>query len=343
MKKSIHPNIIRQLFVLSIIVLLFALIFKEIATYLPGLLGALTLYVIFKKPMVWLTSRNWHPSLAAGVLMLTSFIVILLPVITVILMLGAKIKAATEGSPNIMDTFKEYLQKANDYTGFDIKSRFDFEAVSEWASNHLQGFAGGTFATLISIGVMYFILYYMLTNRNRLKESLYEYLPIAKDNLKQIGNEVKQMVLANALGIPLVALAQGLVALVGFFIFGVENPVFWAVIVAVGSMIPFVGSSLGTIPVFLMMLSQGDSFAAWGVLIYGLVVVGSADNLIRMYVLQRLDNVHPLITLIGILVGIPLFGFIGLIFGPLLVSLFLVVVRIYKNQYGARLQSDKSL
>ncbi|MFD2101786.1 AI-2E family transporter [Flagellimonas iocasae] len=340
--KSIHPNIIRQVFVLSIIVLLFALIFKEIAEYLPGVLGALTLYVIFKKPMEWLMARNWSTSVAAITLMVTSFIVILLPVIAVILMLGSRIKDAIEGPPKIMDTLKEYLQKVQDYTGFNLQSKFDFEAISDWVSNNLQGFAGGTFATVISIGVMYFLLYYMLTNRNRLKESLYEYLPIANENLKQIGKEVKQMVLANALGIPLVALAQGVVALIGFFIFGVENPVFWAVIVAVGSMIPFVGSALGTIPVFLMMLSQGNTFAAWGVLIYGFVVVGSADNLIRMYVLQRLDNVHPLITLIGILVGIPLFGFIGLIFGPLLVSLFLVVVRIYKSQYGAQAHAENT-
>ncbi|MEW2922698.1 AI-2E family transporter [Muricauda sp. ANG21] len=341
--KSIHPNIIRQVFVLSIIVLLFALIFKEIAIYLPGVLGALTFYVIFKKPMAWLISRKWQPSLAAGVLMLASFIMILLPVIAVILMLGSKIKKAIEGPPKIMDVLKGYLQKINNYTGFDLKSRFDFQAVSEWASKNLEGFAGGTFATAISIGIMYFLLYYMLTNRNKIKESLYEYLPIANENLKQIGREVKEMVLSNALGIPLVALAQGLVALIGFFIFGVNNPVFWAVIVAVGSMIPFVGSALGTVPVLLIMLSQGNTFAAWGVLIYGFVFVGATDNLIRMYILQRLDNVHPLITLIGILVGIPLFGFIGLIFGPLLISLFLLIVKIYKNEYGNKLKSDSTL
>ncbi len=68
--------------------------------------------------------------------------------------------------------------------------------------------------------------------------------------------------------------------------------------------------------------------------IYGLVIVGSTDNIIRLYVLKRLDNVHPLITLIGVIVGVPLFGFIGLIFGPLLISLFLIVLRIYRKEYG---------
>ncbi len=161
-----------------------------------------------------------------------------------------------------------------------------------------------------------------------------EYIPISKDNLKILGKETREMVRANAIGIPLVAIAQGIVALIGFLIFGIESPFFWAIIVTIGSMIPFVGNLLGTIPVFILTISNGDTFQAWGILIYGIVVVGSTDNLIRLYVLQKLDNVHPLITLIGVIVGIPLFGFIGLIFGPLLVSLSLIIVRIYKKEYA---------
>jgi predicted PurR-regulated permease PerM len=83
-----------------------------------------------------------------------------------------------------------------------------------------------------------------------------------------------------------------------------------------------------------LTLSTGSTFQAWGILIYGLVVVGSTDNIIRLYVLKKLDDVHPLITLIGVIVGVPLFGFIGLIFGPLLISLFIVIVRIYRKEYG---------
>jgi predicted PurR-regulated permease PerM len=155
-----------------------------------------------------------------------------------------------------------------------------------------------------------------------------------RGNLKEIGIEVQAMVRSNALGIPLVAVAQGIVALIGFLIFGIEDPFFWFVIVTIGSMIPFVGTLVGILPVFVLTLSTGHSFQAWGILIYGFVVVGSTDNIIRLYVLKKLDNVHPLVTLIGVIVGVPLFGFIGLIFGPLLISLFMVIVRIYRKEYG---------
>ena len=186
----------------------------------------------------------------------------------------------------------------------------------------------------IAIGLMYFMLYYMFTNRRELRESLQDYIPIDKDNLKIIGDESQAMVRSNALGIPLVALAQGIIALIGFFIFGIKDPFFWFVIVTIGSMIPFVGTLLGILPVFILTLSAGDTYQAWGILLYGFIVVGSTDNIIRLYLLRKLDNVHPLITLIGVIVGVPLFGFIGLIFGPLLISLFLIVLRIYRKEYG---------
>lgn len=96
-------------------------------------------------------------------------------------------------------------------------------------------------------------------------------------------------------------------------------------------------------PVFILTMSYGNNIGAWGILIYGLVVVGSTDNIIRLFLLKKLDNVHPLITLIGVIVGVPLFGFIGLIFGPLLISLFLVVVRIYKKEFGALIDEEKIL
>ena len=105
-------------------------------------------------------------------------------------------------------------------------------------------------------------------------------------------------------------------------------------------MVPFIGALLGILPVFILSFAEGNNFQAWGVLLYGLIVVGSTDNLFRLYVLKKLDNVHPLITLIGVIVGVPIFGFIGLIFGPLLISLFLIIVRMYKKEY-AKDNTDK--
>ncbi|MDO6492262.1 MULTISPECIES: AI-2E family transporter [unclassified Cellulophaga] len=338
--KYISPHIIRQIFVLMLIVLMGGLIFKEILPYLSGVLGAITIYVILKKPMQKLVNKGWLPNIAAIFLMILSFLCIMIPIAGLGLMMGTKIKYAVDNSQKVIDASKEQLQKVESFFNIDMGTDIDTSSITSWLSENLQNFAGGTFNMVISITIMYFILFFMLTNRRKLKESLFEYIPIKDKNLKTIGKETSANVKANALGIPLVAIGQGVVGLIGFLIFGIEDPFFWAAVVTIGSMIPFVGSALGTIPVFILALSNGDTFQAWGILIYGLVAIGATDNVFRLFILKRLDDVHPLITLVGVLVGVPLFGFIGLIFGPLLVSLFLILVRIYKNQYG---ESQESL
>ena len=334
--KTIDPSLIRQIFVLLLIVLIGGLIAFEMIPYLSGVLGTITMYVILTKPMKWLVGKGWNQRLAVVLLMFASFIMILMPVSGAILMLGNKIGNAVKNSKKVVSALKGQVQELESYVGFKFIPDIDATGTSDWLSDSLQGLAGGTFNTLIAISIMYFLLYYMMTNRTKLQDSLFKYVPMSDENLKLIGNEVTDIVRANALGIPLVALAQGTVALIGFLIFGVESPFFWAVIVTIVSMIPFVVNFLGTIPVFILALSNGNTFQAWGILLYGIVVVGSTDNLIRLYVLKKLDNVHPLITLIGVIVGIPLFGFIGLIFGPLLVNLFLVVLYIYRREYGKK-------
>ncbi|SEL95310.1 Predicted PurR-regulated permease PerM [Aquimarina amphilecti] len=332
--KRISPIIIRQVFILLLIFVIGGLIFTEILPYLSGILGAITIYVILRRWMIKLVKKGWNSDLAAFTLMIGSIIGILIPVMGIILMLGNKIGDVTKNVEKVIRALKGRFDFWENQLGYDVSSQMDADGITAWITENLQNFAGSTFNTIISIGIMYFLLYYMLTNRKKLRESLFEYIPINKDNLKIIGDESQKMVRSNAIGIPLVAIIQGIVALIGFLIFGIEDPFFWFIIVTIGSMIPFIGTLIGIIPIFVITHSIGNIFQAWGILIYGLIVVGSSDNLVRLFVLKRLDNVHPIITLIGVIVGVPLFGFIGLIFGPLLISLFLIVVQIYKSEYG---------
>lgn len=332
---QIPAKVIRQVFVILLLLFMGSLIFREMLPYLTGVLGAVTIYVLFRKWMATLVKKKrWKPSLAALLIMFLSFAGILVPIGGVIWMLSNKIGKAVNNSEQVVNAFKDQLSKVEHYLGFDIASQIDTSAITSWLSENLQNVVGGTFNAFIAIGLMYFLLYYMLTNRRELRESLIDYLPLDNDNLKEVGAEMQSVVRSNAIGIPLVAIAQGIIALIGFLIFGVQEPFFWFVIVTIGSMIPFVGTFIGIIPVFLISLSSGDTFQAWGILIYGIVVVGTTDNVIRLYALKKLDDVHPLITLIGVIVGVPIFGFIGLIFGPLLISLFIALVQVYKKEYG---------
>ncbi len=330
----LKPSLVRQFFVLLLILFLTVLIFKEMLPYLSGVLGAVTLYVLMKGWMKSLVDRGWKLPLAAAFLMTSSFVGILIPVSLIAFMLTAKIGKAVANSERVLSAIKEQLNNAEQYLGYNISANIDTSAITNWISSNLQNLAGGTFDAFIAIGIMYFMLYYMLINRHSLRDSMITYIPLGKENLRIIGEESNQLVKSNALGIPLVAFVQGIIALIGFLIFGVPDPFFWFVITAIGSMIPFIGTAIGIIPATILLFAQGNDAQAIALLIYGFVVVGSTDNIIRLYVLEKLASVHPLITLFGVIVGVPLFGFIGLIFGPLLISLFLLILKIYKKEYG---------
>ena len=245
-----------------------------------------------------------------------------------------KIGQAVKNSEQLVKAFKNQLVIIEDYLGFELASQLDPNSVTDWVSSSLKGLATGTFDVFIALTIMYFLLYYMLINYKKLQQTLEAYVPIGVENFKRIGNEAYQKVKANAIGIPLVALFQGLIALIGFWIFDVPNPWFWFVITSVGSVLPFVGTAIGILPVSIILFAEGATASGIGILVYGFVVVGASDNLIRLYVLKKMADEHPLITLFGVIIGVPLFGFIGLIFGPLLISLFLLIMKIYKEEYG---------
>lgn len=330
----LKPSLVRQLFVLLLILFLGFLIFREIVPYLSGVLGAITLYVILKNWMIKLVARGWNKSLAAGILMFGSFVGILIPVSLIVFMLSSKIGKAVANSEKVLTAIKDQTDKAEEYIGYNLSNSIDSQSITAWVSKSLQDLAGGTFNAFIAIGIMYFMLYYMLINKDKMRRILSTYIPLNEENIRLVGEESNTSVRSNALGIPLVAIIQGVIALIGYLIFGVPDPFFWFVITTVGSMIPFIGTALGVIPVTLLLLSQGQNWQAIAILIYGIAVVGSTDNVVRLYVLEKLSSVHPLITLFGVVVGVQLFGFIGLIFGPLLVSLFLLILKIYKKEYG---------
>ncbi|GGD74892.1 AI-2E family transporter [Maribacter cobaltidurans] len=290
--------------------------------------------------MFKLLKKGWRETWAAMLLIFAAFIGICIPLSGAVLMLGSEIGNLANKSEQVTSAFKEQVFLLEKHIGYDVSSAIDPKQASSWITNNLSGFASSTVNVFISLGVLLFILYFMLKNSNNIKDSLMEYIPLSKKTLRILGEEIDHVVSSNAIAIPLVAIAQGIIALIGFFIFGIENPLFWFVIVTIGSMVPFIGTFLGIFPVFVLSMANGNEFQAWGILLYGLVVVGSTDNLIRLFLLQKLDSTHPIITLIGVLVGIPLFGFVGLIFGPLIINLFLVVIKIYKRQYGLRKSND---
>jgi predicted PurR-regulated permease PerM len=331
--QSIHQDIIRQLFTLMLILALGFLIFWKLLPFMSGLLGAITLYIISEKAMHKLINKGWKPSVAAALIMVISFVGILVPVGLVVLMLSNKVRNALSKTDEVIAVLKEGLSTLENSFNIELFSSFNSNDIVNWVSHNFSSVIGNTLNIFITLSILYFLLYYMLVKKRQFITVIYRYFPMRSENIRAIGKEIDNVVRSNAIGIPMIAIIQGFVALLGFYIFGVPNPWFWFVITAIGSMIPIVGTAIGILPAAIILFVSEQHFQGFGIILYGLLVVGTTDNLFRIIVQKKLSNIHPIVTLIGIVVGVPLFGFIGLIFGPLLISLFLLLLRIYKEEF----------
>ncbi len=334
---QISNNTLKQIFFLLVIILLGIILFIQLKTFLPALLGSYTLYVILRKYMFILQARyKWKKVLAASVLMLLSFIIILLPIFLLINMMSSKISFAVQHSSQVLTSIKGFINQYELKYGFELLSDENINKISAWAANTLPSILGATINTITTIAVMYFILYFMLTDGRRMEAGFYDMVPLKDENVLLLRKEMNSLVFSNALGIPLIALLQGVVALIGYLVLGVEEPAFWFVITCIASMLPIVGAAVAYIPVAVLFFASGHPTKGIIMLIFGFAIIGSVDNIFRFWLQKKLGDVHPLITVFGVIIGINLFGFIGLIFGPLLIALFILLIRIYANEFSIK-------
>jgi predicted PurR-regulated permease PerM len=163
--------------------------------------------------------------------------------------------------------------------------------------------------------------------------TFYEYIPLKDENVGKLRKEVNMMVVSNAIGIPLVAFAQGVVGLIGYLIIGVNEPFFWFGVTCIAGMLPVVGAALAYVPIIIIFFANDETWKGIAMIIYGFGIIGTVDNVLRFTLLKKMGNVHPLTTVFGVIIGLNLFGFIGLIFGPLLISLFILLLKIYSSEF----------
>ena len=334
MPNTINQNRIRQIIFIAFLLALGILLFIELYTFLPALLGAITLYILMHRWMFYLTEkRKWRKGWTAALLMLASFIVILLPVGLLANMLSSKVSYAIQHSSELMAALKKLVGELEQRFNVVIASESNINKLGNTITASLPRILGTTFNALSTIVFMYFILYFMLVNGRKMEVALYEHIPLKDENVAQLGKETNRMVLSNAIGIPVIALAQGVIGLIGYLIIGVKEPFFWFGVTCIAAMLPVVGAALAYVPISLILLANGQTWQGIAMLIFGFLIIGSIDNVLRFTLLRKLGDVHPLTTVFGVIIGLNLFGFIGLIFGPLLISLFVLLLKIYSNEF----------
>ncbi len=335
MNRYIPEGRIRQFLFIAILVSLGWILFDQLKSFIPAFLGAVTLYVIMRKWMFRLVHlRKWKPAMAATVLMLASFLIILVPIGAVVNMLSSKINFAIQHSAELVSSLETFIKGLEQKTGFKFINDDNIKSVGEFIAKNLPSLLGATFNTVTTIVFMYLILYFMLTEGRPMERTLYRVLPMSDVNLNRVASEIKNMVMSNAIGIPLIALFQGIIAMIGYLVLGVKEPLFWFIVTCISSMLPVVGAAVAYVSIAIIFFAQHDTWKGFAMLIYGFGIVSTVDSIFRFSIQKKIGNTHPLVTAFGVIIGINLFGFIGLIFGPLLISLFLLLIRIYSLEFA---------
>jgi len=331
---TIDNNLLRQIALILVILFLGIVLVRELWFFLSAFLGAVTFYVIMRSRMFYLTEvRGWNRMTAAWVLMLLSFFVILVPIGLLGNIMYSKVSYVVTHSSELMETLKHTVANIKQKIGYEIINPNAINQLGPYLGQLLPKVLGITLDTITLIATMYFILYFMLVNGRFMEESLYEYIPLKDGNVELIGRELRTMVISNTIGIPLIAFIQGIVGLIGYLLIGINEPFVWFVATCITAMMPVVGAALVYVPLTVMLFAKGDTGRGIAMAIWGFGFIGLVDNLFRFIINKKLGDIHPLITIFGVIAGLQLFGFIGLVFGPLLISMFILLLRIYGNEF----------
>jgi predicted PurR-regulated permease PerM len=334
MLKKIDPMTLKQILLLSCIILVGGIIFFSLINFFADFLGALIIFVLFRPVTKYLIEkRKWKRGLTSLLIMLITIMLLVVPLILLFNMFIPKLQHLFSDSSVITQTFQTLDNRVFDLTGQRFMNPENLKALQSSAADYIKDFLSQSVSILGDIGIMLLFLYYMLSNTGKLEKFVMKLLPMSQNDLSKFSEELKSQTFSNVLGAPVLATLQGLVAALGYWIFGVNEPMFWGIITGFFSFIPMVGGALIWLPSAILLYTTGQEGQAIALLIYGILVISMIDNVLRFVMQKKFADVHPLITVMGVILGIKLFGLPGIIFGPLLISYFLLLAGIYRDQF----------
>jgi predicted PurR-regulated permease PerM len=331
MVHSIENEKMTKRIFLAVLVILALLISYSLINLLSVFLTAIIFYVLAKPVLDLLTNKfKFGNNLAIWFYILLSMLIIVVPIVLVSNAFYGKMSYLLQDF-SIDKSLLDIDNKIFSFCGLRLFSNENKQNIQNFVTSIFTNMLSESANFLANTVIMYFVLYYMLRNKGGLETWLIQHLDFSAENMQILGKELEVQIYSNALGTPVLAILQGFIAFFGYWIFNVPDPFFWGMISGAFSLIPFVGTTLIWLPAGLVKLMGGDSFEGIGVLAYGAIVISMIDNLFRFVFQKRIADVHPLITVLGVIGGLKLFGLAGLIFGPLMLSYFLILLKMYRR------------
>ncbi len=299
--------------------------------YATGLIGIPVLYAVFAPVHDWLAARV-RPKLAASLVVTLALFLILVPGVSfagLIVNQAQQIASGVIQSP-LLGRLAE-LRVGQVDLGPRL-AELGAKIVS-WIGSSAFGLIGTATRLALNLVISLFGLFYLLLRPAETWEAVQPYIPFSARNTEKLRERFRDVTTSTLIGTGVTAAIQGTLVGLGFWATGLSNAVFWGVVTMVFAILPVVGSAMVWGPGTIALLLDHRYGAALGLTLLGVLVVGNVDYVIRPMVFRRWANIHPLVTLVGALAGVPFFGILGLLIGPLAVSYFFELIKMYKEEY----------
>ncbi len=316
------------------------ILFHYFSLLFSGILGATTIYILVRKQMFHLTEKKkFGKNLSASIILIEVVMCFLIPLAFAVWLLIEEIQGINLNIPSTIAEIQKFAEMVKERTGYNMLNTDNLVSAAAYLPKIGQILIGSVSSFAVNSVVLLFVLYFMLIGGKGMEAYLYELLPFNNANKKDVLLEIKVMVKSNALGIPLLATIQGGFATAGYILFGVPDPILFGFLTCFATIIPLIGTMFIWLPLTIYLAVTGDWVNALGLAAYSLIVISNVDNLLRFILQKKIANTHPMITVFGVVIGLPVFGFWGVIFGPLFLSMFILLIDIFKRGY---LENDKT-
>ena len=324
-------------FLFAAIAVLATIILWPFLTYivLAGIL-TYTLFPIYS----FFRLRVRRTDLASGLAICVALLIMVLPGIYLISGLAEQVSGAYASlKVQSVDTITAFLARITGY-------RVEFEQIQRvlnsgiaqlraWVLGIAPNVLGSIGELVLGLFIMFFVMYYGFIDGELFVARIRELLPLEASLKESLFHELRTITQAVLYGQVMTAVVQGTLGAFGLLIFGVANWLFWGSIMVVIAFLPLVGTPVVWVPAAISLILEGATGRGIGLLIYGGILVMNIDNFLRPRLMSGRTQVHPVLILIGVLGGLKVFGFVGLLVGPLILALLVAFVRFYEQAYLA--------
>jgi predicted PurR-regulated permease PerM len=208
--------------------------------------------------------------------------------------------------------------------------------VSNFTSQAFQtisGFLSNVAAFFLAVFILVFSVYYLLRDGDRLKQVVMDISPISSNQEERLFERIVSAVNGVVKGAFLIALVQGVVATIGFYIFNVPQPLLWGMFTVIAALVPNIGTSLSLVPAIVYLVLVGQVPQAIGLAIWSALAVGLIDNALSPKLIGSAVRLHPVLVLLSVIGGLQVFGILGFLLGPIVMSVFVALLDMYRTDF----------